>query len=58
MKKLGNVMFVIGWTLFVLGACGYDSNPAAAFLIALVGLALAWAGYQMDGEYVDYDKEK
>lgn len=58
MKKLGNVIFVIGWTLFVLGASGYDSNPAAAFLIALVGLALAWAGYRMDGEYVDYDKEK
>lgn len=58
MKKLGNVMFGIGWMLFVLGASGYDSNPAAAFLIALVGLTIAWAGYRMDGAYVDYDKEK
>ncbi len=49
---------MIGWALFILGACGYDSNPVVAFLIALVGLALAWAGYRMDGEYVDYDKEK
>lgn len=47
MKQLGSTIFIIGFTGFIIGVCGYDSNPVVGFITGIIGLAITWTGYQM-----------
>lgn len=49
MKKLGNALFIIGMTGFVLGSCGYDGQPVICGIAALAGILIAYAGYRTGG---------
>lgn len=50
MKKAGNIIAVIGLTLFILGSCCLNSESYIFLVIAFIGLALLHAGYQIGGK--------
>lgn len=47
MKKAGNALMAIGFTLFILGSCYLDSDSYIFLVIAFIGLALLYEGYQI-----------
>lgn len=49
MKKVGNALFIIGMTGFILGACGYEGQPVICGIAALAGILIAYIGYKMGG---------
>jgi hypothetical protein len=56
MKKAGNVIFVIGMTGFILGSCGYDSQPVICWIIAMVGILIAYAGYRISEGVFEFEE--
>lgn len=56
MKKAGNILFAVGMTGFILGTCGYDGQPIACGIIALVGIVMAYAGYRIREEVCDFEE--
>ena len=54
-KVLGNVVFVIGLTGFLLGMSGYDSSPLIAGIMAFFGMVLTYIGYQIRDSFYDYE---
>lgn len=46
MRETGNVLFIIGVTLFILGSCGYDGQPVLCGMMVLAGLGIAYLGYR------------
>lgn len=55
MKVLGDVMFLGGMVGFFLALSGYDSCPVGCSIAALVLLLVAYIGYRIDGEMVEYE---
>lgn len=53
MKKIGNIIAGTGLASAILGICGYDSNPVIAGIAILVGLALLYGGYRIEGSYTE-----
>lgn len=47
MKTAGNLILAVGFAGFLLGISGYDSHPAAGFVVGILGLALTWTGYRI-----------
>lgn len=45
--KISDFVFIVGFGSFLLGACGYDSNPVIGFIVGIIGLVFAWTGYRL-----------
>lgn len=55
MKVLGDILFPVGMVGFFLALSGYDSCPLGCGIAALVLLLVAFIGYRIDGEMVEYE---
>lgn len=49
MKKLGNALFIIGMTGYILGMSGYEGQPVICGIEALAGILIAYVGYRTGG---------
>lgn len=56
MKHVGNILFAVGMTGFILGSCGYDGQPVICGIIALVGILMAYAGYRIREGVCDFEE--
>lgn len=57
MRRVGDVLFVTGMSVFFLGLSGYDSNPVECAIAAVIALVIAYIGYQISDDVVVYRDE-
>lgn len=56
MKKIGNLIAVIGMIGGILGVSGYDSNPLIGGVMAVIGLVMPRGGYWISNNYIDAEE--
>lgn len=45
MRGTENILFIVGMTVFVIAACGYDGQPVICGGISMISLSLAYFEY-------------
>lgn len=45
MRRVEDILFTFGMTVFIIAACGYDGQPVICGGISMIGLSLAYFEY-------------
>lgn len=45
MRRVEDILFTFGMTVFIIAACGYDGQPVICGITSMIGLLLAYLGY-------------
>ena len=45
MRRVEDILFTFGMTVFIIATCGYDGQPVICGITSMIGLLLAYLGY-------------
>lgn len=46
MRRVEDILFTFGMTVFIIAACGYDGQPVICGAVSMMGLSSAYLGYR------------